>query len=151
MEFKDIVAISGKSGLFKVVSNTRSGVIVESLTDGKRFPAFLHDRISSLDEISVFTQTEDRPLRAIMKAIREKTGGGPALDAKSDNALLKKFFAEVVPDYDAERVYVSDIKKIISWYNQLHTRGLLGLLDETEATEGEEAGESSASAPEKAE
>lgn len=151
MEFKDIVAISGKSGLFRVVSNTRSGVIVESLTDGKRFPAFLHDRISSLDEISVFTQSEDRPLKAIMKAIREKTGGGPALDAKSDNASLKKFFAEVVPDYDAERVYVSDIKKIISWYNQLHAKGLLGLLDENEAAEGEEAGESAASAPEKAE
>lgn len=151
MEFKDIVAISGKSGLFRVVSNTRSGVIVESLTDGKRFPAFLHDRISSLDEISVFTQTEDRPLKVIMKAIREKTGGGPALDPKSDNASLKKFFAEVVPDYDTERVYVSDIKKIISWYNQLHAKGLLGLLDETEAPEGQEAGESAASAPEKAE
>ena len=148
MEFKDIVAISGKSGLFKVVSNTRSGVIVESLTDGKRFPAFLHDRISSLDEISVFTLGEDRPLKDIMRAIREKTAGGPAIDSKSDSAQLKKFFAEAVPDYDADRVYVSDIKKIINWYNQLHEKGLLHLLDEAEAGQG---GDDDSPADEKAE
>lgn len=137
MEFKDIVAISGKSGLFRVVSNTRSGVIVESLTDGKRFPAFLHDRISSLDEISVFTLGEDRPLKDILKAIRQKTNGGPAINTKLDNAQLKNFFAEAVPDYDTERVYVSDIKKIISWYNQLHEKDLLHLLDEAEIGKSE--------------
>ncbi len=141
MEFKDIVAISGKSGLFKVVSNTHSGVIVESLTDGKRFPAFLRDRISSLDEISVFTLGEDRPLKLILKAIEQKTAGGPAIDSKSDNAQLKKFFAEAVPDYDVDRVYVSDIKKIISWYNQLHQKGLLHLLDEGEKDQSVEKDE----------
>ncbi|NLH51771.1 MAG: DUF5606 domain-containing protein [Bacteroidales bacterium] len=148
MEFNDIVAISGKSGLFRIVSNTRSGVIVESLTDGNRFPAFLHDRISSLDEISVFTLGEDRPLKEVIKAIRQKTNGGPAISTKSDNAQLKKFFAEAVPDYDTERVYVSDIKKIINWYNHLHEKGLLHLLDEAETDKNEAE---AASADEKAE
>ncbi|GAB6278991.1 MAG TPA: hypothetical protein DCX03_00060 [Bacteroidales bacterium] len=132
MELKDIVSIAGKPGLFKVVSQTKTGAIVESLIDGKRQPVFIHDRLSSLNDISVFTTGEDRPLRKILQAIREKENGGPAPSHKSDETTLKNYFASVVPDYDSERVYFSSIKKIISWYNLLHEKDLLALLDETE-------------------
>jgi hypothetical protein len=144
MELKDIVAIAGKGGLFKTVSQTKKGIVVESLTDGNRQPAFVHDRISSLAEISLFTTGEDRPLRQVMQSIREKENGGPAIDAKSDNKALKAYFLEAIPDYDTERVYVSDIKKIISWYNILQKNELLGLIDEPEpepAPEGEPSAE----------
>jgi len=132
MELKDIVSIAGKPGLFKVVSQTKTGAIVESLIDGKRQPVFIHDRLSSLNDISVFTTGEDRPLRKILQAIREKENGGPAPSHKSDETTLKNYFASVVPDYDSERVYFSSIKKIISWYNLLQEKDLLALLDETE-------------------
>lgn len=142
MELKDIVAIAGKGGLFKTVSQTKKGIVVESLTDGNRQPAFVHDRISSLAEISLFTTGEDRPLRQVLQAIREKENGGPAIDAKSDNKALKAYFLEAIPDYDTERVYVSDIKKIISWYNLLQKNELLSLVDEPEpAPEGEPSAE----------
>lgn len=134
MELKDIVAIAGKGGLFKTVSQTKKGIVVESLVDGSRQPAFVHDRISSLAEISLFTTGEDRPLRQVLQSIREKENGGPAIDAKSDNKALKAYFLEAIPDYDTERVYVSDIKKIISWYNLLQKNELLSLVDEPEAT-----------------
>mgnify|MGYP000997166803 CR=1 FL=1 len=133
MELKDIVAIAGKGGLFKTVSQTKTGIVVESLLDGKRQPAFVHDRISSLAEISLFTTGEDRPLRQVLKAIQEKENGGQAPDAKTEPAQLKKYFLEAVPDYDTERVYTSDIKKIIGWYNLLQKNDLLGILDEPEA------------------
>lgn len=132
MELKDIVSIAGKPGLFKVVSQTKTGAIVESLIDGKRQPVFIHDRLSSLSDISVFTTEEDRPLRKILQAIKEKENGGPAPSHKSDETTLKNYFASVVPDYDSKRVYFSSIKKIISWYNLLQEKDLLALLDETE-------------------
>lgn len=132
MNLKEIVSIAGKSGLFKIISQTKNGVIVESLVDGKRFPAFVHDRMSSLEEISVFTTGDDRPLKEIFIAIREKENRGKAIDSKSDNNTLKKYFAEVVPDFDQERVYVSDIKKIIAWYNQLQQHDLLDFSEEAD-------------------
>jgi hypothetical protein len=132
MNLKEIVSIAGKSGLFKIISQTKNGVIVESLVDGKRFPAFVHDRMSSLEEISVFTTGEDRPLKEIFIAIRDKENREKAIDSKSDNNSLKKYFAEVVPDFDQERVYVSDIKKIIAWYNQLQQHDLLDFTEDAD-------------------
>ncbi len=132
MDLTKIVSISGKSGLFKVVSQGKSAMIVESLTDQKRFPAFGHEKMSSLEEISVFTTAEDRPLKEILKSIHEKLEGKAAPDSKSDNKILLKFFEEVVPDFDHERVYVSDIRKMISWYNMLLA---FDLLDFTEPAE----------------
>lgn len=142
MNLKEIVSIAGKSGLFKIISQTKNGVIVESLLDGKRFPAFVHDRMSSLEEISVFTTGEDRPLKEIFIAIREKENSGKAIDSKSDNNTLKKYFAEVVPDFDQERVYVSDIKKIIAWYNQLQQHNLLDFAEEADTQVEENVSES---------
>jgi hypothetical protein len=141
MNLKEIVSIAGKSGLFKIISQTKNGVIVESLVDGKRFPAFVHDRMSSLEEISVFTTAEDRPLKDIFIAIRDKENRGKAIDSKSDNNVLKKYFAEVVPDFDQERVYVSDIKKIIAWYNQLQQHDLLDFDKEADSEPSETVNE----------
>jgi len=133
MDLSKILSISGRSGLFQVVMQLKNAVLVESLLDKKRFPAFTHEKISSLEEIAVFTATEDKPLKDILKSIYDKLEGKPALDPKSDSKLLQAFFLEIVPDYDSERVYISDIRKIISWYNLLLEHQLL---DFTEKGEG---------------
>jgi hypothetical protein len=132
MDLSKILSISGKSGLFQVVSQLKNAVLVESLLDKKRFPAFAHEKISSLEEIAVFTATEDKPLKEILKAIYEKQEGKPAVDAKSDDKVLKAFFLEVVPDYDTERVYISDIRKIINWYNLLQAHNMLDFTEKEE-------------------
>ena len=138
MDLSKILSVSGKSGLFKVVSQLKNAVLVESLTDKKRFPAFAHDKISSMEEIAVFTLGEDKPLKEVLKAIHEKQEGKAAIDAKSGDKELKEFFLAMVPDYDQDRVYVSDIRKIISWYNILLESGIL---DFTETAEQEVAKE----------
>jgi len=125
MDLTKIVSISGKSGLFKVISQAKNAVIVESLTDQRRIPAFGHEKMSSLEEISVFTTGEDRPLKEIFKAFHEKLGAGAPVDPKSDNSAILSFFKEMVPDFDTERVYISDIRKMISWYNMLLSQNLL--------------------------
>ena len=138
MDLSKILSIAGKNGLFKVVSQAKNAVIVESLNDGKRFPAFGHEKMSSLEEISVFTTGEDMALKEVFKAFYEKSEGKPAIDHKSDNNTLKKFFLEMVPVFDQERVYVSDIRKMVSWYNTLLEKELL---DFTEEVKEKEAGE----------
>lgn len=135
MDLKKIVSISGKPGLFKVTGQSKQSVVVESLLDGKRFPAFAHDRMSSLEEISMYTQNGDRPLKEIFRALNEKFGADIGFDPKkADNNMLKSRFAEVVPDYDTEAVYTSDIKKVFGWYMLLTEKGLLDFT-EVEAEE----------------
>ena len=125
MDLSKILSLAGKNGLFKVVSQAKNAVIVESLIDGKRFPAFGHEKISSLEEISVFTTGDDIALKDVFKAFNDKLEGKQAIESKSDNNSLKKFFLEMVPEYDQDRVYVSDIKKMVSWYNMLMQHNLL--------------------------
>ena len=132
MDLTKIVSISGKSGLFKVVSQGKNVVIVESLADQKRVPVFGHEKMSSLEEISVFTTGEDRPLKEVFKAFHEKLEGKPAADPKSENPVVLKFFLEMVPDYSQEKVYVSDVRKMISWYNILAEHQLLDFTEEKE-------------------
>lgn len=100
-------------------------MIVEHLETGKRTTAFSSSRISSLDEITVFTQDEDLPLGKIFDRIYDREEGRESIDSKSDAETLKKYFEEVVPEYSKEKVYVSDIKKIIQWYNILQKKGQL--------------------------
>lgn len=140
MDLSKILSISGKRGLFKVVSQLKNAVLVESLIDQKRFPAFAHDKISTLEEISVFTTGEDIPLKNVFKTMFGKQEGKPAIDAKSDDNALKSFFLEIVPDYDPERVYISDIKKIISWYNLLIDHNLLDFTEKEEENKEPESG-----------
>jgi len=135
MDLSKILSISGKPGLFKVVSQAKNAVIVESLIDKRRFPAFGHEKISSLEEISVFTTGEDMPLKDVFKAIHGKLEGKQAIDPKSDNDTLKKFFLEMVPGFDQEKVYLSDIRKMMGWYNLLNE---LKMLDFSEPEEKKE-------------
>jgi len=119
MDLSKILSISGKPGLFKMMAQTKNGVVVESIIDNKRFTAFGNEQISSLEEISIFTEGEDLSLLEVFKLIFKKLEGEKALSHKSSNKELKEFFEEVLPSYDKERVYVSDIKKVINWYNLL--------------------------------
>ncbi len=138
MDLSKIMAISGKPGLYRSIAQTKNGIIVESLTDGKRFTAFPHERISSLEEISILTTGEDLILRDVLKRIHDKLEGRPAPDAKSDPRELHTFFEEVVPEYDKDRVYTSDIKKVILWYNILQEKEMLDFTEEKKEEESKE-------------
>ncbi len=132
MDLTKILAISGKPGLFKMLAQTKNGLVVESLLDGKKFTAFTHERISTLEEISIYTEEEDMPLKEVLKAIYEKQDGKEAPSPKSDNEELKAFFEDAIPNYDKENVYVSDIKKVVNWYNLLLEKDLLDFEEEEE-------------------
>ncbi|WP_026473052.1 DUF5606 family protein [Alkaliflexus imshenetskii] len=119
---KDILAISGQPGLFKMVSQGKSNIIVESLLDGKRMPAYATSRISALEDISIYTEDGDVKLADVFVGVFEK---GIEMDAKADNKLLKAKFEEVLPGYDKERVYISDIKKVFTWYNLLKSKNII--------------------------
>jgi hypothetical protein len=140
MDLKDIMAISGKPGLYKFVAQGRNAIIVEHIETGKRTSAFTTERINSLEEITVFTEQKDKPLKEVFKAIYEKEDGKESLSPKSDNESLKNYFGEVMPDYDRDRVYVSDIKKILQWYNILQKAGLLDFSEEAEEETKETGG-----------
>jgi Domain of unknown function (DUF5606) len=127
MNLTGIIAISGKPGLFKVVAQGKNNIIVESLEEKKRFPAYSSDRISALDDISIYTYEEDKPLKEIYKTIFEKENGGAILSHKEDLSKLTAYLLEVLPNYDQERVYPSDIKKLFQWYNLLLKAGELKL------------------------
>jgi len=138
MNLTGIIAISGKPGLFKVVAQGKNNLIVESLEDGKRFPAYSTDRISALEDISVYTYDEDVALGEIFEIIYSKENGGEAPSHKSDKLTLENYTLEILPSYDQERVYLSDLKKIYQWYNLLHKSGLL-VLTENETAQVDEA------------
>jgi hypothetical protein len=141
MVLKDILAISGEPGLFKFIAQGKNAIIVEHLETGKRSSAFSSAKVSSLEDISVFTENEDISLGKVFDKIFEKESGGPAIDSKSEAEKLKKYFEEIVPDYSKERVYLSDIKKIILWYNLLHKKELL-IKEEPEKTADSDTKES---------
>jgi hypothetical protein len=125
MVLKDIMAISGESGLFKFIAQGKNSIIVEHLETKKRSSAFGSAKVSSLEEISIFTEKEDMALSKVFDLIYEKEKGGPAIDFKSDPEKLKAYFNEVLPEYDKNKVYISDIKKLIHWYNILQVLNLL--------------------------
>ncbi|MCB2222112.1 MAG: DUF5606 domain-containing protein [Bacteroidetes bacterium] len=137
MDLSKILAISGKPGLYKMLAQTKNGLVVESIPDGKKFTAFTHERISTLEEISIYTEDEDKPLKDVLKAMFEKLDGKAAPSRKSDNEELKTFFEEVIPNYDKENVYVSDIRKVVNWYNILQENDMLSF-EEEEAKDKEE-------------
>ncbi len=147
MDLKEILSVSGKPGLFKTIAQTKTGVIIESLTDGKRIQAFASDKISSLGEISIFTKEEDLPLREVFRLIQEKNADQPAPDAKSDDNSIKAFFESIVPDYDHERVYVSHMRKVTSWYNMLLVNGITDFSAPAETASEDAASPGEASEP----
>jgi len=135
MELSKILSIAGKPGLYKVISQAKNAVIVESLVDQKRIPAFGHEKMSTLEEISIFSSEEDIPLKDVFKAMHDKLQEKEAIDPKTDGKVLREFFTEMVPAYDPERVYTSDIKKILTWYNLLLKSDLLDFSDEEKPEE----------------
>lgn len=117
---KTILSISGKPGLFKLVSSGKNMVIVESLADKKKLPIYARDKVVSLGDISIYTDEDEVPLKEVLKTIKEKENGTKASTAtNSKPEELKKFFEEILPTFDRDRVYPTDIKKIIGWYNIL--------------------------------
>ena len=133
MDLSKIVSISGKPGLFQVKAQSVGRIIVESVVDGKCIPAFAHDRMRSLEEISIFSTDEDRPLKDVFKMIHEKMGDKVDFDyKKAGNDELREKFAFVMPDYDEEAVYPSDMKKVFAWYQMLNDKGLLDFTEEAQ-------------------
>lgn len=125
MNLEKILAISGKPGLYALKLQTRTGFVAESMIDGKKITVGLRSNVSLLSEISIYTIDKEKPLAEVMRAIAEKEDNGPAPSHKEDNATLAAYFKEILPDYDEERVYVSDIKKVLNWYNMLQARGMV--------------------------
>ena len=142
MSLEKVIAISGKPGLFEIISRTKSGLIVESMSDGKRFPVNSVHNVSTLSDIAIYTYEEEVPLPQVLSNIYQKEEGKSSIDPKSDKQTLLDFFAEVLPGFDEERVYPSNIKKVVSWYNTLVEAGFdfesLKEADTEEETDKEE-------------
>ncbi|MEN8156996.1 MAG: DUF5606 domain-containing protein [Bacteroidota bacterium] len=139
IKLKDILSISGKGGLFRFIAQARNGIVVESLDDNKRHVAPATARVSSLVDIAIFTHEAEVPLSDIFMMIHEKSEGKEAISHKSSADELKESFGELVPEYDDERVYVSDIRKVFQWYNQLLNHDMLEVVDKEEEGEAEDA------------
>ncbi len=117
---KTILSVSGKPGLYQLISSAKNMVIVESLVDKKKMPIHARDKVVSLGDISIYTETDDAPLKDILISIKQKENGEKAsISTSAKPEELKKYFKEVLPDFDRDRVYPTDIKKIINWYNIL--------------------------------
>ena len=119
MYLKDILSITGQAGLFKLVSQTKNGLIVENVETKNRIPAFSTSKVSALEDIAIYTYDEDLPLADVLQKMYKKLEGKPAISHKSSADDLKDFFSTMLPNYDKDRVYVSDIKKVVNWYNLL--------------------------------
>ena len=136
MNLERILAISGQPGLYSLKVQTRTGFLAESLVDGKKVTVGLRNNVSLLSEISIYTYNEEKPLSEVMRNIAKKENNGPAISHKEDPAKLQAYFREVLPDYDEDRVYPSDIKKVLNWYNLLQSKALVS--QEEPASETEE-------------
>ena len=138
---KGILSISGQSGLFKMVAESKNNIIVESLDTLKRMPVHSTSKVSALDDIAIYTETTEIPLKEVFKAISDNENGGQAISSKSSANVLKSYFEKIVPEYDKGRVYISDIKKVLLWYNILQEKELLDFsetVEENKETENEE-------------
>jgi hypothetical protein len=133
MILKDILAISGEPGLFKFIAQGKNAIIVEHLETKKRSSAYGSAKVSSLEDIAIFTEKEDMPLGKVFDLIHEKENGGLAIDSKVDTGKLKVWFEGILPEYSKDKVYTSDMKKVAHWYNILHRLNLL-IKEEPETT-----------------
>ena len=139
MSLQKILAISGKPGLFELKIQTRTGFVAESLIDGKKITVGMKSNVSLLSEIAVYTYNQEVKLAEVFKAIATKENEGPAISHKEDNLVLVTYFREVMPEFDEDRVYPSDIKKILNWYNMLQAKGLLSIESLTQEVKEEAA------------
>lgn len=144
---KRILSIAGKPGLFRLVNQGKNMLIVEAMATGKRTPAYAHDKVVSLGDISIYTSEGDEPLAQVFENIKEQEGTEPIDYKKMSDAELREFFGKFLPDYDRERVYTADIRKVFAWYNQLIASGVTEFKDqeiaEDEAAEAAEKADDS--------
>jgi hypothetical protein len=149
MDLSGIISIAGKPGLYKVIAQGKNSVIVESLVNGKRIPAYATDKISALEDISIYTLESDVPLADVFASLIKKFEGKEGLSHKDDVINLQEVLFEVLPDYDEDRVYPSDIKKLFQWYNLLVNAGVLTFeADQKEEPKQEEVAEEESSSSE---
>jgi len=127
MNIEGIINVSGKSGLHKIVSQGKNSVIVESLTENKRMPVYSHTPANSLEEIGIYTYDDTLPLVDVFINIAKKTDCKSCISHKASKNELEEYFREILPQYDEDRVYISDIKKVFQWYNALQSAGLVEL------------------------
>lgn len=130
MSLEKILSISGKPGLYHLKNQTRNGFLAESLLDGKKISVNSRHNVSLLSEIAIYSLTEEVPLRKVFAKIYEKENGGEAINHKVSKDELEEYFFNVMPDYDEDRVYASDIKKVIQWYNLLNKNGYTDFSEE---------------------
>ena len=149
IKLKDILSISGKGGLFRYIAQARNGIVVESLEDKKRHVAPATARVSSLEDIAIFTRDEEVPLGDVFYSIHEENDGSETISHRVAPDQLKDYFEGIVPDYDEERVYVSDIRKVIQWYNQLQKLDMLEVIDKEEEEQPSDEEEQSSDNEEK--
>lgn len=131
MSLEKILSISGKPGLYQLKSQTRSGLLAESIVDGKKISVSARQNVSLLSEIAIYTLTEELPLSEVFSKISKKENGGEAISHKSSKDELEEYFFEVLPEYDEDRVYPGDIKKVIQWYNLLTKNGITDFSDKS--------------------
>lgn len=130
---KTILSISGRPGLYRLVNRGKNMLIVESIATKKRTPAYAHDKVISLGDISIYTVEEDIPLSTVLEVVKEKNNGQPVdIKAIGNDDAVREYFAEILPDFDRERVYTSDIKKLLTWYNQLLEGGVTEFAEKEE-------------------
>lgn len=146
---KTILSVSGKPGLFKLISNAKNMVIVESLADKRRMPIYARDKVVSLGDIAMYTDDDEVPLSDILRTMETKENGGQAsVSPTAKTEELRGYFAEILPNYDRDRVYDSDIKKLINWYNMLINSGF-SFKEEATAEDTNESAETAPEAEEK--
>ncbi len=139
MSLEKILSIGGKPGLYQLLTQTRSGFVAESLLDKKRITVSAQSNVSVLSEIAIYTLEEEIPLGEVFLKIQVKEKGGKtSIGHKDDKLKLEEYFFEVLPDYDEDRVYASDIKKVIQWYNILHDQGITEFVSDSEDAKEEE-------------
>jgi hypothetical protein len=138
MSLEKVLSISGKPGLYKLKTQTRTGFLAESLLDGKTINVSGRHNVSLLSEIAIYTLTEEVPLRKVFEKISEKEGGKEAINHKASKEELEEYFFGVMPDYDEDRVYPSDIKKVVQWYNMLVKNGITDFSDAKDETKVDE-------------
>lgn len=137
MSLDKVLAISGKPGIYELKTQTRSGFVAESLLDGKKITVGMRHNVSILSEIAIYTLSEEKPLREVLQKIKEKENSGPTISHKVSKDELEEFFFNLIPDYDEDRVYASDIKKVVQWYNILQKKDMLNF-EAPAATDEEE-------------
>ena len=138
MSLEKIISVTGKPGLYEIIAQSKGGIIVQSLIDNKRFPIATTHNLSVLDNIAIYTYEEEIPLKMVLKSIFEKEEGKECISPKESSKKLTAYFSEILPDYDEERVYVSNIKKVFQWYNLLvNNKFDFSSITEDKETEGE--------------